>query len=112
MKKRKPRTSPTTRTKTRDQGESGKGKPKLRVTLYLSDFHCVENVVYYGVSEVDIRHAIATACYDGPMGDGNKYLVVFDTRANPLEVLYNESGNGMYVFHAMTCRNAYLHFLN
>jgi hypothetical protein len=67
----------------------------------------------HGVSEVDIRHAIATACYDGPMGDGNKYLVVgFDTRANPLEVLYNESDNGMYVFHAMTCRNAYLHFLN
>jgi hypothetical protein len=69
----------------------------------------------HGASEADIRHAITTARYDGPIEDGNnKYLLVgFDTRANPLEVLYNEMGdNGMYVFHAMTCRNAYLHFLN
>jgi hypothetical protein len=65
----------------------------------------------HGATEVDIRHCIATAIYDGPMeGYENKYLRLgFDTKANPLEIYYNEFGeNGMNVFHAMATQQIYL----
>ena len=47
-----------------------------------------------------------------PWGVGDKDLRVtpcllpgFDTKANPVEILYNEFGeNGVNVFHAMPCR--------
>jgi hypothetical protein len=68
----------------------------------------------HGVSEADIRHTLGHARYDGIMGDeNNKHLSIgFDTRGNLLEVLYNEAGaKGLYVFHAMKRRKAYLPLL-
>jgi hypothetical protein len=68
----------------------------------------------HGVSEVDIRHAIKTARYDRMMeGFDDKVLLLgFNTKGNPIEVVYRKVGdNGMYVFHAMKCRNAYLPLL-
>jgi hypothetical protein len=68
----------------------------------------------HGVSEADIRHAITTARYDRMMeGFDDKVLLLgFNTKGNPLEVVYRKVGaNGMYVFHAMKCRNTYLPLL-
>jgi hypothetical protein len=65
----------------------------------------------HGVTEADIRHAIATARYDGPMeGFENKYVLVgFDAKANPIEIFYNEFGDkSKNIFHAIPCRNVYL----
>ena len=37
------------------------------------------------------------------------YMLGFDARANPVEILYNRFGeNGVNVFHAMPCRNDFL----
>jgi len=36
-------------------------------------------------------------------------LIGFDSKANPIEILYNEFGeNGVNVFHAMTCQDHFL----
>jgi hypothetical protein len=69
----------------------------------------------HGVSEADIRHALAVARYDSPAeGEDNKNLCIgFDTNGNLLEVLYNEVGSkGIYVFHAMKCRKIFFHLIN
>jgi hypothetical protein len=68
----------------------------------------------HGVSEADIRHVISTARYDRMMeGFDDKVLLLgFNTKGNPLEVVYRRVGdNGMHVFHAMKCRNTYLPLL-
>jgi hypothetical protein len=68
----------------------------------------------HGVSEVDIRHAISTARYDRMLEgfDDKALLLGFNAKGNPLEVIYRRVGdNGMYVFHAMKCRNTYLPLL-
>jgi hypothetical protein len=40
-------------------------------------------------------------------------LIGFDTKANPIEILYNEFGdNGKNVFHAMPCRSMFNSLLN
>jgi len=47
----------------------------------------------------------------GQYGDHeNVYLLLgFDTKANPVEILYNEIGeNIVNVFHAMPCRNHFI----
>jgi len=62
-------------------------------------------------TEADIRHAFETYRFAGPYHNrGNVYLLVgFDTKANPIEILYNEFGdNGVNVFHAMPCRSQFL----
>jgi hypothetical protein len=61
----------------------------------------------HNLDEADIRHAFKTARYMGRYGNReNVYLLLgFGTKANPVEILYNEFGeNGVNVFHAMTCR--------
>ncbi|MDR0456540.1 MAG: hypothetical protein LBH20_07665 [Treponema sp.] len=71
------------------------------------------------VSEADIYRAFDTAVYDGLLDelDDNdareKFLLIgFDRNANPLEILYNFiSDFHVNVFHAMPCRNIYLHLL-
>jgi hypothetical protein len=76
---------------------------------------CRKSALKHGITEADIRHAIKTACYDGPVeGYDNKYLLLgFDTKANPIEVIYNEFGeHGMNVFHAMNCQPMYLALLS
>jgi hypothetical protein len=68
----------------------------------------------HGVREEDIRHAITTARYDCMMeGFDDKVLLLgFNTKGNPIEVIYRKVGdNGMYVFHAMKCRATYLPLL-
>ena len=61
--------------------------------------------------EADIRHIFKTCRYMGQYGDReNVYLLLgFDTKANPVEILYNEFGeNGVNVFHVMPCREQFL----
>jgi len=74
----------------------------------------------YKVSEADIRRAFDTAVYDGFLDEPDdedardKYLlIVFNCKANPIEILYNIiSDHRVNVFHAMPCRNIYYHLLN
>jgi hypothetical protein len=76
---------------------------------------CNLSAFKHGVTESDIRWAFNTARYDRLVeGDVNRYLLIgFDTRGNPLEVMYNDLGNQrVNVFHAMKCRNALLSLLN
>ncbi|MDR3325179.1 MAG: hypothetical protein LBS82_04245 [Spirochaetaceae bacterium] len=55
---------------------------------------CRESAFKHGAIEADIRHAFKTVRYDGPLkGYDNKFLLLgFDTKANPIEVIYNEFG--------------------
>jgi hypothetical protein len=75
---------------------------------------CAPSAFKHGVDEADILHAVTTARYDRMMeGFDDKVLLLgFNTKGNPLEVVYRRVGdNGMYVFHAMKCRNTYLPLL-
>jgi hypothetical protein len=63
----------------------------------------------HGFTEADIRWALRTKVYDGPVDDDpNKCAVIgFDLVGLPLEVMYNPvDANTIYVFHAMRCRNS------
>jgi hypothetical protein len=53
---------------------------------------CREFAFKHGVTEADIRQAFKTVRYDGPVkGYDNKFLLPgFDTKANPIEVIYYE----------------------
>jgi hypothetical protein len=76
---------------------------------------CRESAFKHGVTEADILHAFRTVRYDGPVkGYDNKFLLLgFDTKANPIEVIYNEFGeDGLDVFHAMACEPKYFPLLN
>jgi hypothetical protein len=76
---------------------------------------CKPSAFKHGISETDIRWAFNTARYDRFMeGDGNRYLLIgFDTRGNPLEVMYNDLGDQrVNVFHAMKCRDALFSLLD
>jgi hypothetical protein len=69
----------------------------------------------HGVSEEDIRQAIATQVYDTAMsGLPEKYVIVgFDRNGNPLEIMYNPMDNDtMNVFHAMKARKTFIAQLN
>ena len=69
----------------------------------------------HGLDEADIRQAFKTCRYMGQYGDReNVYLLLgFDTKANPVEILYNEIGErGVNVFHAMPCQNRFLRLFN
>jgi hypothetical protein len=75
---------------------------------------CAPSAFKHGVTVADIRHAVTTARYDRIMeGFDDKVLLLgFNTKGNPLEVVYRRAGdNGMFVFHAMKCRNTYLPLL-
>ena len=66
------------------------------------------------LNEADIRHVFKTCRYMGQYDNrDNVYLLLgFDTKANPVEILYNEFGeNGVNVFHAMPCRDQFLMLL-
>jgi hypothetical protein len=65
----------------------------------------------HNLEDADIRHAFKTCRYMGQYGGRkNVYLLLgFDTKANPVEILYNEIGENMVnVFHAMPCRSRFL----
>jgi hypothetical protein len=68
---------------------------------------CIPSAFRHGVTEADIQWAFNTVKYDHlVVGFDNKYLLLgFDTKGNPLEVMYHDLGeNRVKVFHAMTCR--------
>ena len=69
----------------------------------------------HGFDEADICQAFKTCRYMGQYGDReNVYLLLgFDTKANPVEILYNEIGERcVNVFHAMPCQNRFLRLFN
>ena len=82
---------------------------------------CIEfnlSAFKHKISEIDIRWAFDTAGYDGWFNGGegqtkDQYLLIgFDRNGNPLEILYNIiDDETVNVFHAMRCRNIYLHLL-
>ena len=78
------------------------------------EFRFRKSAFKHGVTETDIKWAFRTARYDLPVeGYKNKRLLIgFDTKANPVEILYNEFGdNGVNVFHAMACQSCFLRLL-
>jgi len=69
----------------------------------------------HGISEANIRYVLNYPKYEGPLEDyENKYIVVgFDNSGNLLEILYNRMDDEtINVFHAMKCRNIFLHLLD
>jgi len=75
------------------------------------DFIFRHTAFKHNLEEADIRHAFETCRYMGQYGDReNVYLLLgFDTKANPVEILYNEIGdNNVNVFHAMPCQSRFL----
>lgn len=76
-----------------------------------SEFAFRESAFGHKLEEADIRQAFKTCRYMGQYGDReNVYLLLgFDTKANPIEIMYNEFGeSGVNVFHAMPCQNKFL----
>ena len=60
--------------------------------------------------EADILSAFETYIFEDPVeGEENKFLLIgFDTKANPIEVMYNRiDGDRINVFHAMPLRAEY-----
>jgi hypothetical protein len=77
-------------------------------------FRLRESALKHEVTEADIEWAFRTDRYDLPVeGYENKRLLIgCDTKANPIEILYNEFGNnGVNVFHAMECQSRFLRLL-
>jgi hypothetical protein len=77
---------------------------------------CKPSAFKHGCTFEDIHWAFITAQYDGLMDekDAEKHLLIgFNTKGNPLEILYNDLGeNTANVFHAMACGNANLSLLH
>jgi len=74
-------------------------------------FRFRESAFKHKVTEADIRHAFVNYhSIRQLLNRENVYLLVgFDTKANPIEILYNEFGeNGVNVFHAMACQSRFL----
>ena len=74
-----------------------------------------ESAFQHGVTEADIRHAFKTCCFiDLYENRENVYLLLgFDLNANPVEILYNVFGdNGVNVFHAFPCSDAFIKSLS
>jgi hypothetical protein len=73
-----------------------------------------ESAFKHGVSESNIRNAMATFLYDeADVDDANKFLLIgFDLQGNLLEVIYNViDDETINVFHAMKCRKEYLQLI-
>jgi hypothetical protein len=72
---------------------------------------CKPSAYKHGATEADIWHAYKTRVYEAALdGVPDKYaLIGFDTRGNPLEILYNPvGGDTINVFHAMKVRGTFL----
>jgi hypothetical protein len=64
----------------------------------------------HDVTMADIFSAFETYIFEDPVeGEDNKFLLIgFDTKANPIEVMYNRiDEERINVFHAMPLRTAY-----
>ena len=65
----------------------------------------------HGFTKADIEWAFLHPIRNGLLPDFiNKYLLVgFDTRGNPIEIIYNRiDEERINVFHVMKCRKEYL----
>ncbi|MDR1257116.1 MAG: hypothetical protein LBJ86_05160 [Spirochaetaceae bacterium] len=65
----------------------------------------------HGLTRADIEWAFMHPIRNGLLEDYmDKYLLIgFDTRGNPIEVMYNRIDNErVNVFHAMKCRKRFL----
>jgi len=76
-----------------------------------------EGIIYnksafrHGFTKADIEWAFLHPIRNGLLEDyENKYLLVgFDTRGNPIEVMYNRiDDERINVFHAMRCQKEFL----
>jgi hypothetical protein len=77
-------------------------------------FRFRETALKHGVTEADIRHAFENNRVIRQFRNReNVYLLVgFDTKANPIEIMYNELGdNGVNVFHSIPCQSRFLQLL-
>ena len=75
------------------------------------EFFFRKSAFQHNLAEADIRHGFETARFIGQYKDREDVLLLlgFDTKANPIEILYNEYGeNGVNVFHAMPCQSKFL----
>ena len=75
------------------------------------EFFFRKSAFQHNLTEADIRHGFETCRYMGLYDEReNVYLLLrFDTKANPIEILYNAIGeNSVNVFHAMPCRSQFL----
>jgi hypothetical protein len=80
----------------------------------LPDIVCRPSAFKHGVTEADIKWAITTAVYDLPDEDDEekRLLIGFNTKGNPLEIMYNELDDGkVHVFHAMPLRDIFIPLL-
>jgi hypothetical protein len=69
----------------------------------------VQSAFKHGITRADIYWAFETFIFEDPVDDGtdNKFLLIgFNTKGNPLEVMYNRiDSETIKVFHAMKCRS-------
>ncbi|MDR0524319.1 MAG: hypothetical protein LBG90_00420 [Spirochaetaceae bacterium] len=75
------------------------------------DIICNPSAFKHGLTRDDIEYALLHPIRNGLLEDyENKYLLVgFDTRGNPIEVMYNRiDAERVQVFHAMKCRKSFL----
>ena len=73
--------------------------------------NCNQSAFKHGLTIADIEWAFLHPICNGRLEDyENKYVLVgFDTRGNPIEVMYNRIDNErVNVFHAMKCRKSFL----
>jgi hypothetical protein len=76
---------------------------------------CISSAFKHGISEENIRWAVAHPRYEGPIEDGkNRYIVLgFDCAGNLLEIMYNQlNEKKVKVFHAMKCRSIFFDLLD
>lgn len=77
----------------------------------MNDMRINKSALKHGISEADIRLALANFIHEAPLDDAeDKYLVVgFNSRGNLIEIVYETTESGIiHVFHAMRCRKGVL----
>jgi hypothetical protein len=75
------------------------------------EFFFRKSAFQHNLTKADIRHAFETCCYMGLYDERDNVFILlgFDTKANPVEILYNAIGeDSVNVFHAMPCRSQFL----
>jgi uncharacterized DUF497 family protein len=77
----------------------------------MSDIRINKSALKHGISEADIRMALANFIFEDPIyGEENKFLAIgFDGNGNLVELVYEYiEDEFIHVFHAMKCRKAIL----
>jgi hypothetical protein len=88
------------------------GRMNTDYTLFMEAWIIYNDSAFkHGYTKADIEWAFLHPILNGLLEDyDNKYLLIgFDTRGNPIEVMYNRIDNEkVNVFHAMKCRKGFL----